>query len=57
MMFRVTWEIDVDAETPLEAAEKAHEMQQRPTQATVFDVSDGRFSLTVDLLDEDGTRR
>ena len=37
--YRVTWEIDVDAENPWEAAKKAREMQQDPeSTALVFDV-------------------
>lgn len=39
MEYRVTWTVDVDADTPLDAAVKARGMQTRPnTTATVFDV-------------------
>jgi len=41
MEYRVTWEIDVEAETPAEAATKAHAMQRDPASwATVYDVRD-----------------
>lgn len=37
--YRVTWEIDVEAESPLEAAERAREIQRDPdSTATVFGV-------------------
>lgn len=39
--YRVKWEIDVDAETPEDAARQALAAQRRPgTTATVFDVRD-----------------
>lgn len=38
-LYRVTWEIDVEADTPREAAIKARDYQTKPgTTATVFDV-------------------
>lgn len=38
-LYRVTWEIDIDAETPREAAEIARAYQLNPNStATVFDV-------------------
>jgi hypothetical protein len=37
--YRVTWEIDIEADTPQEAAEKALEIQRRPdSSAVVFEV-------------------
>lgn len=40
-MYRVRWEIDVEAETPYEAAVAARKAQVRPgTIATVFEVSE-----------------
>jgi hypothetical protein len=36
--FRVTWEIEIDADSPKEAAEAARAEQRRDTSATVFDV-------------------
>jgi len=37
--YRVSWEIDVEADSPREAAEKALEIQKRPdSTATVFRV-------------------
>ena len=51
MMMRVIWEIDLDADSPREAAEKALAIHRNPESiATVFDVVDktGR-KTTVDL--------
>ena len=51
MMMRVIWEIDLDADSPREAAEKALAIHRSPESiATVFDVVDktGR-KTTVDL--------
>lgn len=36
----VQWVIEVDAETPEDAAILAHEMQQEPTRAVFFSVTD-----------------
>jgi hypothetical protein len=51
--YRVTWEIDVEASCPQEAAEKARHYQIKPdTTATVFDVieHDGDGSVVrIDL--------
>lgn len=39
-LYRVRWEIEVEAETPLEAAETARSYQTTPgTTATVFEVA------------------
>lgn len=53
MNYRVTWEIDVEAETPLEAAQKAFAyMQGSDTTATVFSCKpDKGKAVTVDLLE------
>lgn len=54
---RVRWEIDVDADTPLQAAQEAQAAQRRPdTTATVFEVvgDDGAPIATVDLLKAPG---
>ena len=51
MMMRVIWEIDLDADSQREAAEKALAIHRNPESiATVFDVVDktGR-KTTVDL--------
>lgn len=41
MEFRVIWEVDIDAESPLQAIEKARAVQLDPGMAaTVFDVWD-----------------
>ena len=57
-MHHVTWEIDLDAGTPREAAEEAFAIMQRPgTTATVFDVTDEAGAThRVDLMEgeEDG---
>lgn len=51
--WRVTWEIDVDADNPREAAEKALAVQRDPFScATVFQVHRENltdFGVTVDL--------
>jgi hypothetical protein len=40
-LYRVLWEIEIEAETPLEAAEKARHYQTKPcTTATVFEVAE-----------------
>ena len=54
-MMRVHWEIDIDADSPVEAARQALAIQRRPDSiATFFTVvvPDGR-KTTVDLLEED----
>jgi hypothetical protein len=45
--YRVRWEIDVDADTPEEAAREALAIQRRqPSEASVFTVTDrARFTL------------
>lgn len=63
--YRVTWEIDLDAESPREAAEKARYIQEHNSSAHIFSVReriediDNEFGLgeTVDLdeLCSDGT--
>jgi len=56
MEYRVRWEIDVDAENPVEAARQARAMQVDPSStANVFDVylEDGDGEPThVDLMEE-----
>ncbi|MCP4993950.1 MAG: hypothetical protein GY934_09225 [Gammaproteobacteria bacterium] len=51
--YNLVWEIEIDAETPTEAARKALKYQRNPLgQATVFDVFDESGEVTrVDLLD------
>lgn len=52
--YKLVWEIEIDAETPLEAAGKALEYQRDPGgEATIFDVfgEDGEVTQ-VDLLSE-----
>jgi hypothetical protein len=42
-LYRVRWEIEVEAETPQHAAEKARHYQTKPgTTATVFEVAEVR---------------
>jgi len=49
----VTWDIDLDAESPREAAERALEIMQRPdSTATVFTVDDRDEQHTIDLMEE-----
>jgi hypothetical protein len=54
--YRVVWEIDIEADTPREAAEHALNIQQKHyTTATVFDVIDKKTLETtrVDLYSEE----
>ena len=54
--FRVTWEIDVDAESPQEAAREAFSTMLDPDNEYLpcFTVKDERGNvLTVDLQDEE----
>lgn len=50
--YRVVWEIDIDADSPREAAQRALEMQRDPeSTALVFDTFvEGGAKRTVDLL-------
>jgi hypothetical protein len=53
--YLVSWEIDIDADTPAEAARLAHEMVRRPdTTANVYRVIEhdslGDF-VTIDLME------
>jgi hypothetical protein len=52
--YRVYWEIDVEADTVKEAAQKALAIQRRPdSTATVFDVTDESGETVRVDLDED----
>lgn len=54
--YSIKWEIEIDAETPEEAARKALEIQRDPQSiyAMVFDVSDQRGNTTrVDLIEQE----
>jgi hypothetical protein len=50
--YRVQWEIDVDADTPEDAARQAFEMMRDPESiATVFSVRDAQGkSVCIDML-------
>lgn len=53
--YRVTWVIDIEAETPQAAAEQALAIQRNPESiATVFDIHTdmGEHLATVDLTPE-----
>jgi hypothetical protein len=56
-LYRITWEIDIDAGNPYEAAEKAKEIQLLPFDlgnlASIFEVRDSSTGkeTTVNLLD------
>lgn len=54
--YHVTWEIDVSAASPEDAAEQARQIQLMPeSMATVFDVADGEGnSKRVDLMETEG---
>lgn len=48
--YKVFWEIDVSANSPREAAEKAWEIMRAPfSSANAFTVSDGVDTIPVDL--------
>ena len=50
MNYRVVWEIDVDADDPVEAAKQARKLQEPGTSALVFDVVGKKGKKTrVDL--------
>lgn len=54
--YRVTWVIDIEADTPRDAAHAALAIQRNPNStATVFDVSDdaGDDAERIDLLEEE----
>ena len=54
MNYRVTWEIDIEADSAHEAAETALEIQRRPdSTATVFTVLDETDESVVIDLDHD----
>jgi hypothetical protein len=49
--YQVTWTIEVEAETPLEAAQLARESQEEGTEALFFEVEDTTGAVTgIDLL-------
>jgi hypothetical protein len=49
------WKIDIDAETPREAAERAHKIMLNPeSTATVFEVEEEQDIHIIDVLDEEG---
>lgn len=52
MLYRVIWEIDIEADTPTGAAEQARTIQKRSTCANVFTVMPGR-GVEIDLDDLD----
>lgn len=53
MKYLVTWEIDIDADSPKEAAEKARHIQLDPeSMATVFEVFADGTRVRVDLLED-----
>jgi hypothetical protein len=53
--YLVQWEIEVDADTPVDAARRALDMAQRPTTATVFTVrqkiADGSYAEAYRTID------
>jgi hypothetical protein len=61
MNYHVTWEIDLEAATPREAAELARDMQIGPgSSATVFTVEERgpdrrKGYFTIDVADEPNT--
>lgn len=51
--YRVEVSIDVDANSPREAAEAAEKLLMQPTSRWVCDVYDGEGKIRVDLEDEE----
>lgn len=52
MTYRITWLIDIEADSPRDAVEEALRIQRDPESiATVFEVADrnGRHLTTIDL--------
>ena len=50
--YRVTWEIDLTADSPYEAAQQALAIHRKPDSiATVFEVHGEGRSVTIDLED------
>jgi hypothetical protein len=53
MDYRVTWVINVEADSPMDAAKQALEIQRDPkSTATIFDVAYSKQHESVDLLGE-----
>ena len=55
MEYHVMWEIDIEADTPEEAARIALDIQRNPeSTATVFTVTDEEDEMTnIDLIDDE----
>lgn len=55
--YRVKWDIDIEADSPREAAKEALSIQRDPgSEAVVFEVvdTDSGEIFTIDLLEEGG---
>ena len=56
-LYRVTWESDIEADTPEEAARQAWQHMRTPDSiANVFDVSDDAETVQIDLTELDQLR-
>jgi hypothetical protein len=54
--YRVSWEIDIDADSPRQAAELALDIMRDPRSiGTVFKVEDATQVHVVDLICEEGS--
>lgn len=54
MEYKVIWEIDIEADSPREAAQIARNYQLDPdSTATFFNVSDDNNAVLIDLMDND----
>ena len=52
-MKRVIWEIDIEADSDLEAAQKALQIQRDPSSiALSFEVIDGKHVTVIDLMED-----
>jgi len=48
--YKVTWEIEIDAENPLDACREAREIQQDPESiATIFEVNEKKYDLLSEV--------
>lgn len=52
-LYHVSWEIEIDADSPEQAAEEALDIQQDPeSTATLFLVTHGTRQFVVDVSDD-----
>jgi len=58
MLYRVIWEVDIDADNPVEATKMAHDIQLDPESSaqyfTLIDEDGGKYEVDL-ILEEWGT--